>query len=294
MGLEEDIGDIAAGIVCTLYLLSKMGPISKDQLKILAFIILSSTLLLAEAIEEARRQQEDRACRIMITTGAVFQEYYNNSNRKRYRMHASEYEELLRHGKKRRECKHNHERAVECVRQDWIGTDCIFSDRQFEQTFRLTKGAVERLIQACGNNEPAVFCTKSNCTGKPSIAIEVKVLGVLKCIAFGCSGRAFMDYHQMATNTFTECLKAFFRAVKADAPLQGQYMRSPSPSDIKRITQQHQRAHGVPDMLCNTQSFYTEFLHGIPTNDDPHTGLLYTRPLVLITINHDHSCCTTR
>jgi hypothetical protein len=152
MSLEEEIADIATAIACTLYLLSKMGPIAKDQMKLLAFIVLSSTLLMAEAIEEARRKQEDRACRIMITTGAVFQEYYNNSNRKRYRVHPSEFEDVMHLGKKRRECKHNHERAVECVRQDWIGTDCIFSDRQFEQTFRLTNGAVERLIQACGNN----------------------------------------------------------------------------------------------------------------------------------------------
>jgi hypothetical protein len=237
-------------IATVLYLLARTGrPIDKDQLKLLSIVLVTCNVTVAEAIEEAKRQEEERACRIMITTGAVFKDYYNNSNRKRYRLKASEFEELLRNGKKRRECKHNHARALECVRQDWIGTDTIFSDRQFEQTFRLTKGIVETLIQACGNNEPEVFCTKSNCAGKPSIAIEVKVLGVLKCIAFGCSGRAFMDYHQMAPNTFTECLKAFFRAVKADTDLQGQYMRSPSPTDIKRITDQHLRVHGVPGML---------------------------------------------
>jgi hypothetical protein len=86
----------------------------------------------------------------------------------------------------------------------------------------LTRGIVERLIQACGNHAPAFFTTKENCAGKAPIAIEVKVLGIIKCIAYGCSGRAFQDYHQMATNTFTEGLKAFFRALKADPELQRQ------------------------------------------------------------------------
>jgi Plant transposon protein len=251
MGLVEEIGDIAAGIAAILYLMSKIGPshIGKDQMRLLSFILMTSTFVVVDAIEEEKRQEEERANRIMITTGAVFQEHYINSNRKRNKISVTEAEGLMMSVKKKRECKHNHARAEECVRQDWIGDDCTFSDRQFEQTFRLTRGTVERLIQACGNHAPAFFCTNSNCAGKPPIAIEVKVLGVLKCVAFGCSGRAFMDYHQMAPNTFTEALKAFFRAVKADSVLQGQYMRYPSPSDIKRITAQHQRVHGVPGML---------------------------------------------
>jgi Plant transposon protein len=250
MGLAEDIGDIAASLAVVLYVLSKTGrSIDKEQLKLFSIVLVTCTVMVAEAINEAKRQEEERANRIMITTGVVYQQHYKNINMKRSRLYASEYDEVMRSGKIKRECKHNHTRAFECVREDWIGNDCIFSDRQFEETFRLTRGIVERLIQACGNHASAFFCINSNCAGKPPIAIEVKVLGVLKCIAYGSSGRAFMDYHQMATNTFTECLKAFFRAVKADTELQGQYMRSPSPTDIKRITDQHLHAHGVPGML---------------------------------------------
>jgi hypothetical protein len=58
-----------------------------------------------------------------------------------------------------------------------------------------------------------------------------------------------MDYHQMAQNTFTEALKAFFRAVKADSALNDQYTRYPNKQDVKRITDQHLRVHGVPGML---------------------------------------------
>jgi hypothetical protein len=110
--------------------------------------------------------------------------------------------------------------------------------------FRLTRGTVERLIQKSGTYAPAFSTTKENCMGKPPIASKVKVLGILKCFALGCSRRVFMDYHQMAPNTFTQGLKEFFRAIKADASLSKQYMRSPSLSDIKRITEQHESMKG--------------------------------------------------
>jgi hypothetical protein len=77
----------------------------------------------------------------------------------------------------------------------------------------------------------------------------VKVLGVLKCIAFGCSGVAFRDYHQMGRNTTTECIKAFFSAILADPELRGTYLRSPTRADAKRITGLHKEKHGVDGML---------------------------------------------
>ncbi|CAB9512408.1 transposon protein [Seminavis robusta] len=55
----------------------------------------------------------------------------------------------------------------------------------------------------------------------------------------------------MGTNTFTENLKAFFRAIKQDNELQGKYMRAPTKADAQRITALHERKHGVPGMLCS-------------------------------------------
>jgi hypothetical protein len=228
MAFAEEVVDVATSLVMALYLITKLGPLSSDQFKLCEHVVMSSCLLIVEAIEDEARRAEELSCRIMITTGAVFKDHYDNSNRKRVRMLSSEYDEYLREGKISRDCRHNHERARECVTQDWIGTNLTFSDRQFERVFRLTRGTVERLIQACGNFQPKYFTTANNCAGKAAISIEVKVLGILKCIAFGCSGSAFMDYHQVAPNTFTEGLTAFFRALKADTALQAHFMRHPN------------------------------------------------------------------
>jgi Plant transposon protein len=246
---EEQISEMATALCVLVCVLRKLGPLPKQQLFLLSYILVTCVAAVAEVIDETQRVEENRMCRLMITTCAVFEDNYNNSNRKRSRMSATEFNERERDGKRIRVCLHNHARAKEAVRQDWLTADCIFSDRHFERVFRLTRGIVERLIQACGNYEPKFFTTRKNCAGKEPISIEVKVLGVLKCVAFGCSGVAFMDYHQMAPGTFTEGLKALFRALKKATDLKDHYMRSPSPSDIKRITEQHQRVHGVPGML---------------------------------------------
>jgi hypothetical protein len=254
MSLSQDIAEITAGLATLLFLLTKLGPVvGKDQVKVLTLVFLTAVVAIVEAVEDAQRQEEWRLRGVVEATIAVCTEDRDRANRKRSRLARSDYDQL-EEGRLRRECRHNHARAREAVRQDWIGTDCTFSDRQFEQTFRLTRRIVERLIQACGNHEPRIFGRDvgdgaENCAGKPCIAIEVKVLGVLKLIAYGNASRSYMDYHQMATNTFTEALKGFFRAVRADKELQGHFMRAPDAQDVKRITEQHERIHGVPGML---------------------------------------------
>jgi hypothetical protein len=249
MGLSEEIGDIAGGMSAVLLLLVKIGPmIGREQLSKLSLLFMACAVVVAETMEAEQREADEKQRRLVVATRVVCEESYDNANRKRSKLSWTEYE-LSKQNKKMRECTHNHTRAHQCVTEDWLGTSSTFSDRNFEQTFRLSRGIVERLIQACGNHAPAFFTTKPNCAGKAAISIEVKVLGIIKCVAYGCSGRAFQDYHQMAPNTFTEGLKAFFRALKADKALHEQYMRAPTKSDIKRITDLHEKVHNVPGML---------------------------------------------
>jgi Plant transposon protein len=247
MGIADDIGGIVALVAVIVTLLVKLGPLRKDHILLISNMLLACNCLVGVAMEEEAMTAAIDLQTVKTTTAVIFNDYYENCNKKRSRLSASEYE--LRKGRKRMECRHNHGRAKQCILEDWMGDDRIFTDRQFQQVFRVTRGIVERLIQACGNFEPTHFGERSNCVGKPGIAVDVKVLGILKCVAFGCSGRAFMDYHQMAPNTFTESLKAFFHAIKADTELHATYMRSPDKADVKKITDQHLRVHGVPGML---------------------------------------------
>ena len=121
--------------------------------------------------------------------------------------------------RKHRRTLHDHERAWQCIEQDCLGPEPTFTDKQFEEVFRLAKSKVERLMQVCCRHKPKTFNPGPDATGKPGIRPEVKVLSVFKCVAFGCSGVAFRDYHQMARNATSECLKDFFYSITVDEEL---------------------------------------------------------------------------
>jgi len=89
--------------------------------------------------------------------------------------------------KKRRKSLHDHERAWQHLRHDYLGPEPMFTDKQFEEAFQLAKSKVEMLMQVRCQHNPKTFCPGPDATGKPGIQPEVKVLGILKCVAFGCS-----------------------------------------------------------------------------------------------------------
>ena len=173
----------------------------------------------------------------------VYIEFYDNQNKRKNDEEGNT--------NKRRKTKHDHDRAWQCIQDDYLGPEPIFTDKQFEEVFRLTKSKVEQLIQVCCRHKLKTFCPGPDATGKPGIRPEVKVLGVLKCIAFGCSGVAFRDYHQMARNTTSKCLKDFFEAITMDEELQQTYLRAPTRADARRISDLHEEKHGMPGMLLS-------------------------------------------
>jgi len=110
----------------------------------------------------------------------------------------------------------------------------------------------EKRMQVCCQHKLKVFCSGPDATGKPGMRHKTKMFGVLKCIVFGCSGVAFQDCHQMARNTMSECLKAFFDAMTMDEDdLQQTHLRLPSAADAPCISALHEEKHGIPCMLLS-------------------------------------------
>lgn len=175
----------------------------------------------------------------------VYNEFYERNGQNRKRRNPSENTGT----RKRRKTKHDHERAWECVKKDCLGSDTIFTDRQFEETYRLTKTIVERIICACCRNKPRTFAPRPDAASKRGIRAEVKVLAVLKMIAFGCAGTCIRDYTQMGLTTQRESLKEFFKAILGDDELRTTYLRTPSPADARRLSRFHKQKHGVAGML---------------------------------------------
>ena len=160
---------------------------------------------------------------IATVTKDVFEDFYNSNRRKRMLLDETEEDEdeadhIICHCKKCRPSKHDHGRAWMCIQPDYLGPNPIDTDKQFQEMYRLTKGCIEKPIVTCCRHKPEASFVALNWMQmeKAGIRVECKVLGILRCVAFGCSGVAFRDYHQMTRNTFSENLKAFYGAIIAE------------------------------------------------------------------------------
>lgn len=113
----------------------------------------------------------------------------------------------------KRQCKtkHNHERANNCIHEDYFSLSPIFDDKQFERMFRLRKCMVEKIIITCCNSFPKVFHPGPDAVGNRGIPLENKILMILKTIAYGVSPQAFKDYHQTGVNTCNLAKRIFLK-----------------------------------------------------------------------------------
>ena len=226
---------------------SKLTPKRKAQM---LFLLIATNASVATLMAEKEDEERKRRELIHSAVESVYTEFWSKNRKKRSTTTGDEGQEITTSNKKRRPTKHDHERAWQCIQQDYLGPEPIFTDKQFEEVYRLTKRKVNQLIDECCRHRPDCFGRDiKDATGKSGIRVECKVLGILKCVAFGCSGVAFRDYHQMAGNTFTVNLKAFFDAITRDDYLKGTYLRSPNKCDAMSVCELHRKKHNVEGLL---------------------------------------------
>ena len=270
----EALDCMAMGIQYFVALLMRNKSLNKIDARgrniLLLFLTTGYAGVIALMMEQEAAIQKAEAL-VAVVTKNVYEEFYKGNNQKRQLEDDDDHQPAVASRKKRRQSRHNHERAWMCIQQDYLGPDPIFTDKQFEEVYRLTKGCVEKLIGACCRNEPTYFGRERvDATGKGGIRVECKVLGILKCVAFGCSGVAFRDYHQMAQNTFSENLKAFFRAILADDELRATYLRAPTRADARRVEETNRKKHKVAGMLLSGLDCLHVFWKNCPVGQQCH------------------------
>lgn len=114
----------------------------------------------------------------------------------------------------------------------------------FSLVFRIS---VERFnvihdrIRAMPNNE--FFFTK-NGAGVPPAA---RMLLPLQCLAFGCAPIAFAHFYQMSPALARSCCQHFDNAMCT--LFLAEFLRKPTPDDLKNIEALHHDQHGVPGMF---------------------------------------------
>lgn len=150
--------------------------------------------------------------------------------------------------KKRRASLLDHDRAKKSVNDDWLSPVPRFDDRQFERMFRITRSIFQQLLQVCAHADH-FFTTQEDAIGRQGIDPSVKLLIALKMLAYGTSGNAYVDYFQMGEVTAQKCFKKFCRVVSSSDSLLDVYGRKMNRTDAKKISELHERQHGVAGML---------------------------------------------
>jgi Plant transposon protein len=148
----------------------------------------------------------------------------------------------------RKKAKYDYERAIMCIRQDYLGDDPLFG-KYFERVFRVTRGLAEELITICCNTHSFFRQAVNKVTGEKGIYPEAKILMALKQLAFGVSPRAFMDYFQMSDQSGRKCLELFCYVIANHPDLKAKYLRRMSKSDAMRVSAMHYQEFGVRGCL---------------------------------------------
>jgi hypothetical protein len=153
-----------------------------------------------------------------------------------------------------------HQRAYNCIHTDWLGPEPSFG-KTFKAQFRLSQARVQKIMEAFGNSGDPYYSSdwkqrNPHPAGKSGpVSLEAKVLLPLKTLAFGVTAIAFGDYFQMSDTTARVSCGKFHQAI--NKCFGREYLRLPTPSDLRSVTALHKRVHGVDGMLGSLDCMHT-------------------------------------
>jgi len=149
--------------------------------------------------------------------------------------------------------KFNHERALQCIREDWL------VDSEFKRQFQVSRGMFEVIAQRMADHNPQFYTTKGSAHKQPIASIQAKILLPLKSIRHGVAPSAFGDYFQMSETLSDkardEFLDGFVHCFKDP------YMRVMTAKDVRSITLLHHYIHGVEGVGLSLDCMRTSFYH---------------------------------
>jgi hypothetical protein len=138
------------------------------------------------------------------------------------------------------------DRAERCLKEDFLGPERRFDNKQFIRTFRITPSLAEDILQKLAQRNP-IFTRRTQVTGREGISPDVRLLCVLKCLGYGVSSSSEIPYFQMCETTIRDSIKAFARCMIDEYSTY--YLRQPSKDDAKRVLRLHEEKHGAPGMF---------------------------------------------
>ena len=145
--------------------------------------------------------------------------------------------------------------ALYCINRDYLGPAPLFDGKEFDTMFRISRSRFEALMQDVGNSGDPFFLTTTDAHGRPAATLQARLLLPLKTLAYGVPPHAFRDYFSMSKTMCRECCFEFDRIIQQLH--EKEYLRLPTPFDLKQIDKLHRKVHRVPGMYGSLDCMHT-------------------------------------
>ncbi len=152
----------------------------------------------------------------------------------------------------------DHARPLQYIMADFLGLGSTFNGKKFEMTFRVCRAMFERMMFDIKRNNNSFYQHQNGTVGlagNSTVSFEARLMLPWKCLADGVPPHTFADYFQMSKNMARECIKKF--SLVMEDVYAKEYLRLPTPADLKPITKLHDATHGVDGMLRSLDCMHT-------------------------------------
>jgi hypothetical protein len=144
--------------------------------------------------------------------------------------------------------------------RDHLGPNPLYG-KEFPLYFRLSRTRVQLILEDLGRlsetSHPFFRSFRVDKFGRMGASVEAKVLLPLKSLAYGVAPHCFADYFQVSQPMARECVKQFIRVIPY--LYSQEFLRLPTPTDLKNVTALHERVHGVPGMVGSLDCMQTRW-----------------------------------
>jgi Plant transposon protein len=153
----------------------------------------------------------------------------------------------LRKLPRRQRIDYDHGRVTKQLYDDWLGPTPRFDDDKFKLIFRILKDRYLRIREDVVNAKIPFYIPKRDAVGRRGACLDARLLLPLKVLAYGVVANAFFDQFQMSDTFMRHCLLQFDRMM--DKLYREEYLRLPTPEDLKNINNLHHHVHGKEGMF---------------------------------------------
>ena len=205
-----------------------------------AFIILSNIIMATSSAALAIAEETVAEVTVLIQRrNANNQSNVNSPSVVRRR--TTDHRQLPR-GKRR---KFAPREAYYCIMRDFLGPDPLHG-AEFKLMFGISRTRFERISKVLSAKND-FFRDKIHPFGLPTTTWQAKMLLPMKTLSHGVATYTFIDYFSMSATQARQCFYQYINTMSIC--FAEEYLRTPTPSDLKSILVLHERKHAVQGMF---------------------------------------------